>query len=121
MKQHEETDVVRKAIKARQFLVPYEQGFNIITLEKTTAKRVEEPIPGRSRLLPAKQVDYNIINNNKLEDYFYLNVKKMPDIRTKTMKNVLAKDRDFNIISNMYWHNHDDRAKVQTNRLNDNR
>lgn len=96
-------------------MVPYEQGFNIITLEKTTSKRVEDSNHGRSRLLPAKQVDYNIITNNKLEDYFYMNVKKMPENKTKSMKTVLAKDREFNIINNLYWHNNEDRARVAHN------
>ena len=65
--------------------------YNIVNLEKDLSiapKNDQERT--KMRLLPAAQVDYNIITNNKLDDFYFQNVRLNVDT-----KKVLKKKNCF--------------------------
>jgi len=56
--------------------------YNIINLEKDASlgKKIEIQ-KNVARLLPSAQVDYNIITNNKLDDFYFQNVRLNVDVK----------------------------------------
>lgn len=75
---------------------------------------VENLSPTKKILMPSNQVDYNIITNEKFDESLYKNFEKFPTKMTKNEQiKVFAKNkRDFNIISNNFTDNHEEKSKV---------
>jgi len=93
--------------------------YNIVNLEKDLSiapKNDQERT--KMRLLPAAQVDYNIITNNKLDDFYFQNVRLNVDTKKKgDKKPYLGGKRDFNIISNRYVNDHDNKAEHDVSKV----
>jgi len=90
-------------------LEKYLPEYNIINLEKdATIPPRNEHDKTKTRLLPAAQVDYNIITNQKLDDFHFQNVKLNVDNKKKdNRKTNNGNKREFNIVSNRYFEDHE--------------
>jgi len=100
-------------------LEKYLPEYNIINLEKDlTVPTKEDLVKTKTRLLPAAQVDYNIITNNKLDDFHFQNVKLNVDSKKKDNRKANnGNKREFNIVSNRYFVDHDEKSEVDHKRV----
>jgi hypothetical protein len=63
-----------KSVIAQKKVEKYEQGYNIITCDKVGNGPIKnQDQSARGRILPAAQVDYNILTNEKLDELYFKN------------------------------------------------
>jgi len=109
----------RRADSQKKYTEQYLVDYNIINLEKDASLGKKTEIEKTySRLMPSAQVDYNIITNNKLDDFYFQNARLNVDVKKKLEKKTNTNGiRDYNIISNKYVTDHDTKAEFDGNRV----
>jgi len=114
--QKETTTWKHKAEVQRKNVEKYLQGYDIITLDKDlSAPSKGEPTGAKTRLQPSCQVDYNIITNTKLDDVHFQNVRLNAGARKKDERKPFGGNkREFNIVSNKYINEHEDKTMNDT-------
>jgi len=89
-KTKESSDWKHRSEVQKKNLEKYLPEYNIINLEKdATIPARNENDKAKTRLLPAAQVEYNIITNQKLDDFHFQNVKLNVDNKKKDNKKKL--------------------------------
>ena len=62
-------------ILIQKIIDKYSQDINIINFEKNNAGQIHLSEKNKTRLLPSNQADFNIITNNKLDDFHFESTK----------------------------------------------
>jgi len=112
-----ETDTWKhKAELQRKHVEKYLQEYNIINLDKDMSVPSKgDPSGPKTRLQPSCQVDYNIITNEKLDDVHFQNVRLNAGAKKKDeRKPFVGNKREFNIVSNKYINDHEEKTLNDT-------
>jgi len=112
-KLRDDTTTQRRADNQKKHLEKYVIDYNIINLEKdqTIAAKPEKDL-NAGRLMPAAQCDYNILTNSRLDDIFLKNLHPDAQKKSAAPNKSKGKGREFNIVSNKYYLEHDDKTSA---------